>query len=354
MSNGSNETEPCDPCACHGLTLPFAPTIEWHFFQGNAPEVFYWFWGIGFVCVIVTSVIIIPHICKLKKESIKIRDAMDSAFGPMTYKICIYISAFPYIGTVFNFIPILGPVTYVIFILLLNLYQGVVLYLFARLIIMYLGSYKSALIALSADTTEPTKFYAAPPLCCVRSCVKPKRMNASDFRNIYRMIQQYIFLAPFTIFLTFFIKNNYAIYYGRLCVSILSVIQILTSVCCMYASQCLLSASKQLLSEYEIVGKFKMVQFGVFALTIPTAVINLMPISDINIVYDSVIMKEAYASFVSCVLYALLTPGFKRFFGLQTAVDAMENAQKKSYVKTCNQDTDNEEIETQQIIDTEM
>merc|ERR1712154_153880 len=98
--------------------------------------------------------------------------------------------------------------------------------------------------------------------------------------------------------------------------------------------------------EYQIIGKFKMIQFGVFSLSIPPAIINLIPGStEINIVYNDTVMNNAYNAIISIVLYTSLSPGFRRVFNLKTAKDALENAQNQSirtYTQTAN-DTDYDE-----------
>jgi len=112
---------------------------------------------------------------QLRIESLVIRDQMEDALTPVAFTITMCILVYPFVGVTSLFITLLAPTTFIIWIFVLNLYQGMVLYAFARLIIMYLGSYKSALIALSAETTKATKFYASPPFCCVKGCIEEKK-----------------------------------------------------------------------------------------------------------------------------------------------------------------------------------
>ena len=106
----------------------------------------------------------------------------------------------------------------------------------------------------------------------------------------------------------------------------------MSTLLCMYGSQALLAVSKDILIEYNIAGKFKVIQFGFMSLSIPSAIIGLIGINGENNVYTSEIMTAAYVSVVSCVLFMILSFGYKYYFNQQTANEAFRNMTNQSFI----------------------
>ena len=318
----------------------FPPTLKYHILDGNAPRQFYYFWSIGTICLIATAVFIIPSIITIYNEAKTIRESMDTALLPFSYQICVIILAFPLIGVFFNALVLFAPVTESIFVFMLNIYNALTLYVFARLLVMYLGSYQSAIKIWRDPSTKPTKYYASKPCCCLKPCIKERKMTKHDFRNIYYLIQQYIFIGPFIIFLSLFFKTAINVYYQDLTGQIVGTVQICSSLGCLYGSQCLLNASRQLLKEYEISGKFKMVQFGIMTLTVPSALLSLIGVNTkINDVYNQEVMDQAWSGIISIILYTILSYFYKRYFNVQTARNAMRNAKTQSHTASLKSNT---------------
>ena len=189
-----------DECRC-AFTLP--PTFNYHIIDGKAPTEYYIFWPIAAVSFVVTSIVIIPRLIQLRQSAIDTREKNQEIMAPFSYTVVTFTVAFPLFAVLGNLLILLAPITALTFNFLVSIYSATVLYFFARLVIMYLGSYKAAHQAWQ-DTAPKTKFYAAAPCCCLSICVKPKNMDKHDFRRIYFFIQQYMFLAPLLKFIDMF------------------------------------------------------------------------------------------------------------------------------------------------------
>ena len=140
-------------------------------------------------------------------------------------------------------------------------------------------------------------------------------------------------LGPFIVFLSLFLRATVNDYVHGLMERIVGVVQVSSSLCCVYASQALLVASRSLLdSEYAISGKFRVVQMGIMVLTVPSALLSLLNVrTEVDGIYSQEVMDQAWASTISIVLYALLSFGFVKCFDAETARNAMRNAQRASH-----------------------
>ena len=195
-------TDICNQCECEcEFVLP--PTFEYHIIKDNAPEIYYVFWPLGAVSLLITCIVIIPRLIKLRQAGADLRDKNDEIVMPFPYQIAMFIVAFPLISVFGNFTILLSPILAFTFNFIVSLYAATVLYYFARLVIMYLGSFKAAHQAWK-DVAPKTKFYAAAPCCCFGVCVKQKNMNKHDFRRIYFFIVQYMFIGPLVKFIDMF------------------------------------------------------------------------------------------------------------------------------------------------------
>ncbi len=90
-------------------------------------------------------------------------------------------------------------------------------------------------------------------------------------------------------------------------------------------------ASKHILSEYNISGKFKMIQLGFMTLSLPAAIINVIGITGQNDVYTEEIMRVALTSVVSCVMFMFLSFGYTYYFTEKTANDAYCNVTNQTF-----------------------
>ena len=190
----------CSQCTCD-FVLP--PPFEYHIIKGNAPKMYHIFWPIGAVSLLITGIVIIPRLIKLRQAAAVLRDKHDEIIIPFSYQITIFTVAFPLISVLGNFSILLAPIMSLTFNFIISLYSATVLYFFARLVIMYLGSFKAAHQAWQ-DVAPKTKFYAAVPCCCLTVCVKQKNMNKHDFRRIYFFIQQFMIIGPLVKFADMF------------------------------------------------------------------------------------------------------------------------------------------------------
>ena len=112
----------------------------------------------------------------------------------------------------------------------------------------------------------------------------------------------------------------------------MSYIELISTMLCVYGSQALLTASKEILKEYKIDGKFKVIQFGFLTLSLPSAIVGIINIDNENDIYTAEIISTAYASVCSCVIFMLLSFGFVYYFNEQTANEAYRNMRNQSFV----------------------
>merc|ERR1712113_216525 len=83
-----------------------------------------------------------------------------------------------------------------------------------------------------------------------------------------------------------------------------------------------------------------MVQCGIMTLTVPSALLSIMGVkTGVNDVYTEIVMDQAWTAIISIVLYTLLTFGFKQYFNVQTARNAMKNAQDGSHTASLRSNT---------------
>ena len=113
---------------------------------------------------------------------------------------------------------------------------------------------------------------------------------------------------------------------------LVSYIELTSTLLCIYGSQALLIASNQILNEYKINGKFRVIQIGVITLSLPSAIIGIINIDDENDIYTSEIMSTAIATVINCVVFMLLSFGFVYYFNEQTANEAYTNLRNESFV----------------------
>lgn len=313
--------------SCPGyIALP--PSFKYHILEGNAPSIFYWYWGIGSVCCVVTCIITIPRVYQLRAAALEIRDSKYLIMTPIPFTLVALIVIYPLVVVWLSLLTQISPIVSFTSDLCISMYSAVVLYLFARLLIMYLGSFQAASATLKRNAPK-TKFYAAMPCCCLRRCVPSKRMTEHDFRKMYYLIQQHMLLLPLFKFLVLFpvffpTEGETSAFYGHL--------TLLSSLLCIWGCQALLTASKDILSEYQIVGKFRVIQIAVLSLTVPKSVIDIfggMP--RVDVVYSPVVMTEALVSCINCVVFTQLSFGYRHFFTERTAHDAYRNLQHRSF-----------------------
>ena len=116
---------------------------------------------------------------------------------------------------------------------------------------------------------------------------------------------------------------------------------------CIYGSQALLMASKEILSEYNIAGKFKIIQFGFMSLSIPASIIKIIGMKEIDDVYTAEIMNTALSACVSCVLFGILSFGYRYYFNEETANNAFHNARNQSFTRVGNEETEKDDKESE-------
>lgn len=152
-----------------------------------------------------------------------------------------------------------------------------------------------------------------------------------------------MFVGPVLLFLSLFLKATISQTHwdGDMSSQIIGVVNIFSSIGCIYATSALLHASKGLLNEYQIAGKFKMIQLGIIILKYPPALLALFGTNTaIDDVYTTSVMNTAYTAIICLVLYPLLSFGFRKHFDITTARNAMRNAQSSSYTASLGSKTE--------------
>ena len=184
-------------CTCEDYIISL--TFVEHLSNTDRPGFYIYFWIIGAILTTGTWILIIPQLRKVWREASEIRDKNDRMMIPFSYLITIFILTFPLFTTTGNMIILLSPLQQLTFGFILSMYLAVILYLYARLLIMYLGNFKAAHQAWTKEA-KPTKFYASAPLCFIKCCIKSKHLSSSDFRLLFKMVMQNSIIAPFIQF----------------------------------------------------------------------------------------------------------------------------------------------------------
>jgi len=155
-----------------------------------------------------------------------------------------------------------------------------------------------------------------------------------------------MYVGPVLLFLSLFSKATFADHI-RMGVNVgtssqvIGVVNICSSLACIFSCNALLRASTAILAEYEIAGKFKMIQFGIITLKYPIAILALSHANtSIDDVYTTSVMNMAWSCITCLVLYAFLSFGFRKHFDVTTARDAMRNAQNASYTASLQSKTE--------------
>eukprot|EP01083_Nonionella_stella_P312314 1116576_1 len=309
------------PCA---YELP--PTLREHLTNDHRPDVYIYFWSIGGVCVLITFFLLYPRIRAFYKHAIQIRDERDKTLMPFSHIACLLLVSFPLIASILKYHIFISPISAYTMEFIIKSYEGLVLYSFARLIIMFLGN-KNSMIAL--HEAPKTKFFAVAPFgCCFRPCCKPSTMRKEDFRIIYNLIIQYSLLVPlfnFVLMLRTYEGSEHMLL-------IIRGVRLLSAMLCFYGLLSMLRASRVLLKEYKVVGKFWCIKGLIVVMILPTVIIQgFETLPEMNAEYDKETMVEAYGAMVSIVCFTGLSIFFLVFFKPEDALYAMHNAENKDY-----------------------
>lgn len=299
-----------------------------HLKSHSRPSIYYVFWSLGGFCCIITAILLLPTTYKIYKHAANIRKESPSMIMiPYSHTILMIITSFPVVVSILEYFIFLSPLNAYTNDFILASYEGLVLYLFARLLIMFLGTLQNAMDAFK--NSPATKFYAVPPFgCCCKSCAKPRYMKPNDFRNLYYLIILYAFVSPLISYSN--LVREYAD--QPVIANMLNIIKALTSMLCVYGLFGLLAASKIVLHQFNIHGKFFCIKSVVGALALPPLIIEWSGgFNGYNEQYTGEIMNEAWASMITLVWFMFLSLAFRKYFTVDDARKAMKNALLMDY-----------------------
>eukprot|EP01083_Nonionella_stella_P233713 823172_1 len=147
-----------DPIKC--TYLP--PSMMQHFSAGYLrPTSYLYFWSIGGLMVLIIACVIIPRCLEFLKMGIKTRDELNLIITPFSHTAYRLMVFFPLFSAIAKYWTLISPISAYISDFLIHCYEGILLFFFAKLIIMYLGTLENASNALKSH--KATKFYAVPP-----------------------------------------------------------------------------------------------------------------------------------------------------------------------------------------------
>eukprot|EP01083_Nonionella_stella_P210514 762055_1 len=226
------------------------PTMIEHLRNSNRPTPYYYFWSFGLLFMIITCCLLIPRMYHFYKHAIKVRDERNKALIPFSYIACLLLVSFPVVASFLKYFIFIAPISAFTIDFMIKTYEAAVIFVFTRLLIMFLGATNS-LNAL--EGAAKTKFYAVPPFaCCCRKCCNAATVTKQDFRTLYSLIIQYCIVIPI---LTFMMMLR--TYEGsKWMLFALKLMGLVSAMCAFYGLLALLRASHNLLSEYKIKGKF--------------------------------------------------------------------------------------------------
>jgi len=315
------------------------PDLVEHLSNADRPRVYYWFWGLGALCFIVTVAVLSRRIRSFYSDAVKLRAERGEALLSSSYITCILIVCFPVVASFCKFSIFVSPINGHTIDFVLETYEGVVLYSFTRLLLQFLGS----LDALCQDAPK-TKFYAAPPLgCCFAPLVEPSLITLKDFRILHTLIVQFCVLAPLLSFSAAVreIEGDHKISMA------LEVIEVLSAMICFYGLLALLRASSPLLERYKIKSKFWSIKGLVVVMVVPSSIMELVgDLPEESEHYDQDTLRAAYAAMVSLVLLVGLSVVILLNFTPEDARSAMDNmgqSQSRKILELSTKKTTNEE-----------
>ena len=230
----------------------FPPGIIEHVFEpSTTPTQYFIFWSVGGFMVCITGMLIYPRAREFWILGNKIREERNLVlvpFGPMAYRLIVL---FPLSTSIVKYFTFIMPSSIYTVDFIIHFYEGIVLFFFAQLLIMYLGTLENSAAALKE--TEASKFYAVPPFgCCLKPCISSANMTHKDFRCLYGMVLQFTIVTPlFTFMIT--VRS----WIGQTIVlQILAVLDLISSMMCVYALFALMTAAHGILKRHKIHHKF--------------------------------------------------------------------------------------------------
>lgn len=201
--------------------------------------------------VIITGMLIYPRAKEFWRLGTKIREEQNLILVPFSHAAYRAIVTLPLITSIAKYITFLVPSSIYLADFIIHFYEGIVLFFFAQLLIMYLGTLENSMKALSQ--TKPSKFYAVPPFgCCLKPCISSANMNHKDFRRLYFMVLQFTILSPifsFWIMVETWPENQISLW-------ILAILDLISSMICVYALFALMTAAHGIFERHKIHHKF--------------------------------------------------------------------------------------------------
>ena len=101
---------------------------------------------------------------------------------------------------------------------------------------------------------------------------------------------------------------------------------------CIYGTNAILMAAKDVLKEYKIACIYQYVQFGFNLWFLPSFVINFIDIKSYGSHYPKEVMVLAYGACSQCVIWVILSFAYRYYFNLTTAHQAHVNIASSSYM----------------------
>mmetsp|Transcript_27888 Transcript_27888/g.44212 ORF Transcript_27888/g.44212 Transcript_27888/m.44212 type:complete len:328 (-) Transcript_27888:191-1174(-) len=315
----------------------WGPDFTYHMIQGHAPRIFISFWIVAAISLLVTTVVVTPTMWKLLKAGIQIRDEQNTILMPSSYRSAIVILAFPPIAAFCVFIILLNPSTANCLNFVNVMYGSYTLVVFALLVAQYLGLHHLSNPSVNDSWQQqltPSKFYAVPPCCCMKSCVAERVIAIPDLRRLSILVLQFAVIGPMASFLQLFPGLAESHKY------IFIIIQMVSVNVCIYATNVILAATKDVLKGYSMTCIYNIIQLGFNLWWLPSFIIGLIHIKDLDEVYTKDVMVQAYAAVAQSVLWILLSIVYRYYFNLTRADEAHSSVASlsTSYIKMDDQD----------------
>ena len=111
-----------------------------------------------------------------QKEGLILQRKYQQIYVPPAFRTCQMIIGFPIVISLCKFTTLMSPITAYTMEFIARSYEGLVLFWFSSLIVMYLGSFKA--LKQTLREAKPTKFYASPPFACCFRYIHPLYYNS--------------------------------------------------------------------------------------------------------------------------------------------------------------------------------
>eukprot|EP01083_Nonionella_stella_P050056 133274_1 len=302
------------------------PDFQHHIIDFNAPSIYYYFWPIAGVATLISTILTLPRIYALHKAGTALQNKEENVFIPVAFRACTVISGFPFVISLCKLYVLFVPIGENVIEFIAKGYEGICLYVFCLLIVMFLGGRRHWKQNLAKTT--PSKYWVTMPLCCCCGffpCCTAKVMDIHNFGIVYRLVMQFAVLIP--IFSAVILFRAFEAEKSPV-VRVFKALSIVSTLLCLWALFALLKATNSVLHTYGVHGKFWAIKLSVFILIFTPMIVAEFDVEAYDYYYTKHVMVKAWSSMIICVLLLPLSVMTVKYYTIEDADNANQNMLK--------------------------